>query len=158
VNPPIAKCRVGNKNEVLLFSHSGENIMRCAIALTFLFGLASTSFALPPLPQYLKEAVQDKADLKEFAAQVEALKSKCDVCHKPMADKKAKGHGLNDYGQAFHKNLDDKAFMAAHKEKKTADAMKLFSEAWTKTMENKNGEDKTFGSLIQAGKLPGKND
>jgi hypothetical protein len=132
--------------------------MRIAISTCLLALMVSSSYALPPLPQYLKEAVQDKAELKEFATQVEGLKSKCDVCHKPMADKKAKGHGLNDFGQAFHKQLDDKAFMAAHKEKKTADAMKLFTDAWAKTLENKNADDKTFGSLIQAGKLPGKND
>jgi hypothetical protein len=48
--------------------------------------------------------------------------------------------------------------MAAHKAMKTDDAMKLFAAAWAKVVEMKNADDQTFGSLIQAGKLPGKNE
>jgi hypothetical protein len=96
--------------------------------------------------------------VKGFADAVEGLKSKCDVCHKPGADKKGKGHGLNDFGQAFHKHLDDKKFMAADKAKDTAEAAKLFGAAWEKVVDDKNAAGATFGSLIKEGKLPGKND
>ena len=119
---------------------------------------AASAFALPPIPHYLAEAVGGKEETKGFATAVEGLKSKCDVCHKPGADKKGKGHGLNDFGLAFKKHLNDKAFMAAHKEKNTAEATKLFTEAWGKVVDDKNAAGETFGSLIKAGKLPGKND
>ena len=133
--------------------------MRYIIPLTMLLlGWGSACFALPPIPNYLKEALADNADAKAFNQTVEALKSKCDICHKSGVDKKVKGHGLNDFGQAFHRHLDDKSFMTAHKEKKTTDALKLITEAWAKTAEAKNAEGATFGSLIKAGKLPGKNE
>lgn len=130
-------------------------LLMCSSAALLL--LAATSSALPPIPGYLKESLADNADLQAFATTFGELKAKCDVCHKPNADKKAKGHALNDFGQAFHKHLNDKEFMSLHKDKKSAEALKLFQDAWKKTEAEKNAEGKTFGELIKAGKLPGKN-
>lgn len=123
-----------------------------------LLAIPSSTFGLPPIPGYLKQALESDAGNATFAKALNDMKSKCDVCHKPMADKKAKGHGLNDFGKAIHKSLDDKAFMAAHKEKKEAEALKLFSTAWTKALEDKNAEGKSYAELVKMGLNPGRND
>jgi len=120
--------------------------------------LAASAWALPPIPAYVKDSLAGSADHEAFAKTLAGLKTKCDVCHKPGVDKKAKGHGLNDFGQAFHKHLDDKQFMALHKEKKADEALALIKEAWAKTEAEKNAAGKTYGELIKAGSLPGKND
>jgi hypothetical protein len=129
----------------------------CSLSAAVVLVLSAAAYALPPIPGYVKESLADSADHKEFAKTFGELKAKCDVCHRPMADKKAKGHGLNDYGEAVHKHLKHKEFMALHKEKKSAEAMKLFKDAWEKAAAEKNADGQTFGELIKAGKLPGKN-
>lgn len=129
----------------------------CSVSTVAVLVFAAAAQALPPIPGYVKESLEGNADLQAFAKVYGELKSKCDLCHKPNADKKAKGHGLNDYGQAFHKHLKDKEFMALHKEKKSAEALTLLQQAWEKTAAEKNAEGQTFGELIKAGKLPGKN-
>jgi hypothetical protein len=126
-------------------------------ALALVVVVASSALAVPPVPKYFKEAVGDGADAKGFVAAWDGLKGKCDLCHIPNADKKAKGHGLNDFGKAYHKHFDHKAFLAADKEKNAETAVKLLRTAWEKVQEDKNEAGETFGSLIQAGKLPGKN-
>ena len=127
--------------------------MRIAFASLLVLACSVPAFALPPIPGYLKQVLEGEA-----AEKIAALESKCDVCHIPKADKKAKGHGLNDLGKANHKHLDHKAFSAAHKEKKTDDALKLFKDSWEKTLGEKNAAGETFGALVKAGKLPFKND
>jgi hypothetical protein len=127
--------------------------LSCAAVLLF----AAAADALPPIPGYLKESLGESADHQAFATTFSALKTKCDVCHRPNADKKAKGHGLNDYGEAMHKHLKHREFMALHKEQKKAEALKLLQEAWKKAEAEKNAEGVSYGELIKAGKLPGKN-
>ncbi|HUE72235.1 MAG TPA: hypothetical protein VMP01_15230 [Pirellulaceae bacterium] len=129
----------------------------CSLSAAAVLALSAAAYALPPIPGYVKNSVEESADHKEFAKTFSELKTKCDLCHKPMADKKAKGHGLNDYGEAMHKHLKHKEFMALHNEKKSAEAMKLFKDAWEKAAAEKNADGQTFGELIKAGKLPGKN-
>lgn len=131
--------------------------MRYLCASVLLLVGAVPAFALPPIPGYLKQVLEGDAATKAVAEKIAALESKCDVCHIPKADKKAKGHGLNDLGQANHKHLDDKAFKAAHMEKKSDEALNLFKTAWEKTMAEKNAAGETFGSLVKDGKLPFKN-
>jgi hypothetical protein len=86
---------------------------------------------------------------------------KCDTCHKPGADKKAKGHGLNDFGEAVHKVLKHKEFLAADKEKDDPKqlelAKKLVAEALTAAEAAKKDGGKTYGELMKAGTLPGTN-
>ena len=119
----------------------------------------STALALPPIPAYIKESLSDKPEYKAYVGQLAEAKDKCVSCHKPGLDKaKTKGHALNDFGQAMHKVLDDKGFMMAHKEKDAAKALKLFNEAWSKAIEEKNADGEKYGDLIRAGKLPGKNE
>ena len=48
--------------------------------------------------------------------------------------------------------------MTAHKAEKADEAAKLYGAAWEKVVDDKNEAGETFGSLIKAGKLPGKND
>ena len=124
--------------------------------------LASDASALPPLPTYVGEHYQASPEYAKFAATFQAQKAKCNTCHQPGADKKAKGHGLNDFGEATHKHLKDKEFLAAHKEakdnaEKAALAKKLVAEALAAAEGEKNAAGKTYGELIKAGELPGTN-
>ena len=70
-------------------------VVACAVAM-----VSSSAFALPPLPKYMSEAAKAKPELKGFSDAVDGLKSKCDVCHKPGADKKGKGHGLERFRES----------------------------------------------------------
>ena len=133
------------------------------ISLTIAFSalFAAPAFALPPIPSYVAQAVADKPEYEKFAAVFAGLKSKCDLCHTPGADKKAKGHGLNDYGHAVHEHLNDGEFKTLHKTAKEnpADAKKalqLIVDSLEKAAADKNADGKTFGELIKAGQLPGK--
>lgn len=119
---------------------------------------ALTAPAFPTIPKYLEDGYKDNKDYKAFLDTVGALKSKCDVCHKPGADKKAKGHGLNDFGKVYHDRFKHKDFTAANKDGKTDEAMKIFKDAWEKSVTEKNAGGQVFGDLIKEGKLPGKND
>lgn len=127
-------------------------------ALALLFVAANTAVALPPIPGLLGDALKDNADAAKFLAEVGKLKMKCDVCHKPGVDKmKDKNHGLNDFGDAMHKSLDVKAFKDAVKAKDKDAQVKLLKEGVAKASAEKNADGKTFGELIKAGSLPGKN-
>lgn len=119
---------------------------------------SASAYAFPTIPPYIKDGYKDDESHKKFLETFEGLKTKCDVCHKPGADKKAKGHGLNDFGKVMHDRFKHKDFTAAHKDKKTEEAMKIFKDAWDKSLKEKNAEGKTYGDLIKEGKLPGKND
>jgi hypothetical protein len=132
--------------------------MRASLAgLLLLSFIVAPAFALPPIPNYIPVALEGKAEYKEYLTAFKASNMKCSSCHIPGGDKKAKGHALNDFGQAMHKHLDDKGFMAADKEKKMDEALKLFNEAWGKAVQEKNADGTAFNDLLKAGKLPGKN-
>ena len=75
--------------------------------------------ALPPLPPYVAEHYQGQPEYAKFVETFAGLKMKCDTCHTPGADKKAKGHGLNDFGKAVHDNFKHKDFLAANKAKES---------------------------------------
>lgn len=129
------------------------------LVLVASLGIASSANALPPIPSYVKESLEDKPEYKTYLDQLAAAKDKCASCHQPGVDKaKVKGHGLNDFGKVVHDNLDHKAFMAAHKAKERAQALKLFNDAWAKSLEAKNADGQAYGELIKSGKLPGKNE
>ena len=117
-----------------------------------------TANAFPPMPGYLKDGYKDDKDYKPFLETVDGLKMKCDVCHKPGADKKGKGHGLNDFGKVYHDRFKPKDFQAADKAKNTEEALKVFKAAWEKSITEKNADGKVYFDLIKEGKLPGKND
>lgn len=130
--------------------------MVCGVVLSGFCATAAQAF--PPIPAQIKEALKDDADSKKFLETVEALKSKCDVCHKPGADKKAKGHGLNDFGKVYHDRFEAKKYKAANEAKDAAESLKLFKAAWEKSVKEKNADGAIYGDLIKDGKLPGKND
>lgn len=133
--------------------------LKAAILSTVVVGFgAASALAFPPMPGYLVDGYKENKDYKPFLETVEGLKSKCDVCHKPGADKKAKGHGLNDFGKVYHDRFKPKDFQAAHKENKKEEALKIFKDAWEKSVTEKNADGKVYGELIKEGKLPGKND
>ena len=134
--------------------------LSCAVlSVPILNGLcATTVHAFPPIPGQIKEAFKEDKDYKPFLETVEALKSKCDVCHKPGADKKGKGHGLNDFGKVYHDRFEAKKYKTANEEKKTDEALKLMKAAWDKSITEKNADGKVYGDLIKAGMLPSKNE
>lgn len=132
------------------------------VAVAVSLSLAGAAQALPPLPKYVGEYYAAKPEYAKFSAAFGALMSKCDTCHKPGADKKAKGHGLNDFGEATHKHLKHKDFLAADKAKaddpKMAElATKLVAEALVAAEAEKKAGGKTYGELLKAGTLPGTN-
>lgn len=132
--------------------------MKTSLAgLLFIALLAVSALALPPVPKYLPMALEGQEDSKEYLKAFKASDMKCSSCHIPGADKKAKGHGLNDFGQAMHKHFAHKEFMAADKAKDEKTALKVFTEAWNKAVQEKNAEGKLYADLIKAGKIPGTN-
>ena len=125
---------------------------------------AMTASALPPLPQYIEEyysASPDHAKYLEMYKKLE-MEHKCDACHKPGIDKKVKGHALNDYGQTIAKHFKHRDFNKADKlgkdnAEEAAKAKKILAEALSKAADEKNAAGATYGELIKAGQLPGKN-
>lgn len=90
-------------------------------------------------PNYLPAFTKKYQNLK-----TKAKKAKCSICHqgkKTKTDKKPR----NDYGKALEKRLG----------KKKVKMKPAIAAALTKTEKDKNAKGQTFGSLIEAGKLPG---
>ncbi len=134
-------------------------LRRLAIIGVVVWGYgASSADAFPPMPAHLPEAYKDDAAYKPFLTTLEGLKTKCDVCHKPGADKKARGHGLNDFGKVYHDRFKPRDYKKAQEAKDAAESLKLFKDAWEKSVTEKNADGKVYGDLIKEGKLPGKND
>ena len=133
--------------------------LRVALCCAVLCGLcANDAKAFPPMPGNIKEVFKDDQDYKPFLETVEALKTKCDVCHKPGADKKARGHGLNDFGKVYHDRFEAKKYKKAQEDKQVDESLKLFKAAWDKSVTEKNADGKVYGDLIKAGMLPSKNE
>ena len=133
----------------------------CGFAVLLTALVSGTALALPPLPIYVREYYAAKPEYAKFSAAFGELMSKCDACHKPGADKKAKGHALNDFGEAVHKNLKDKDFLAANMgkddPKMAALAKKLVADALAAAEAVKKDGGKTYGEIMKAGTLPGTN-
>jgi hypothetical protein len=132
------------------------------LALSLLAAFAGSTLALPPLPKYVGEYYAARPEYAKFSAAWGKLTLKCNACHKPGADRKAKGHGLNDFGEAMHKNLKHKEFLAADKMKlddpKMAElARQLVAEALAAAEAVKKDGGKTYGEIMKAGMLPGTN-
>jgi hypothetical protein len=138
--------------------------LRWWIMFVLMIGFALTASALPPLPKYIEEIYAASPSHAKYLEMYKSLEGehKCDSCHKPGVDKKTKGHALNDYGQAVAKNFKHRDFNKADKlgkdnPEEAAKAKKLLAEALEETDAEKNADGKTFGDLIKAGQLPGKN-
>jgi len=135
---------------------------RLVCTLSLILSLTRIAAALPPIPPYVAAHYKAQPEYAKFEAAFSGQKMKCDTCHKPGADKKAKGHGLNDFGEAVHKHLKHKEFLAANKVKaddpaEAAKAIKLIADALKAAEAEKNTDGKTYGELMKAGQLPGKN-
>jgi hypothetical protein len=143
------------------------SVKRATFIALFICGSASwvlTASALPPLPKYIEEQYATSPSHAKYLQMYQALEGehKCDSCHKPGVDKKVKGHALNDYGEAVHKHFKHRDFNKADKlgkdnEEELAKARKILADALEKADAEKNADGKTFGDLIKAGQLPGKN-
>jgi hypothetical protein len=141
--------------------------MKRSLLPTVLVALCSaTAFALPPVPEHVLEHYGPDA---KIVATLKMQTGKCGMCHIPGADKKAKGHGLNDFGKAVHDNFKHKDYMAevakatkagaadTDKAAAKAKALEILGAALTKAAELKNAEGKVYGDLIKAGMMPGTN-
>jgi hypothetical protein len=132
-----------------------------SVAVLFVLANSAAGLALPPIPPYVAEYYGGKPEYAKFSTAFSGLKMKCDTCHVPGADKKAKGHGLNDFGKAVHDNFKHKDFLAANLAKadpaEAAKAKKLIAEALAAAEALKNADGKLYGDLMKAGQLPGKN-
>ncbi len=93
-------------------------------------------------PQYKKEF---EAKYPGMAAQI--AKVKCGICHPPGAKEKKKAR--NNYGQALGKVLNAK---------NVSDKEAILKALGAIEAEKSATEGKTFGDLIKAGTLPGKNE
>src|SRR5690606_26206941 len=114
-------------------------------------------------------AKQPGGDKIVAAMKLKAEMGKCSMCHVPGADKKAKGHGLNDFGKAVHDNFKHKDFMAEVKNSTAegatdeakaaakAKALAILVDGLTKASALKNKDGKVYGDLIKAGTIPGDN-
>lgn len=142
--------------------------MKAKLLVVIVFGMAAawslSAGALPPLPKYVEEHYSADPAFGRFVAAYRALEMehKCDACHKPGIDKKVKGHGLNDFGQAIAKNFKHRDFNKADKlgqnnAEEAAKAKQLIADALAKTESEKNADGQTFGELLKAGQMPGKN-
>jgi hypothetical protein len=132
------------------------------IALT-----CATAFALPPIPPLAAEYYAKDPNATKITESLN--KKQCSLCHIPGADKKAKGHGLQDFGKAVHDNFKHKDFSAeaakaadeklpqADRDAAKAKASEILVAALKKAAEVKNADGKAFGDLIKAGMMPGKN-
>ena len=139
------------------------------IAATALVLTATAAFALPPIPPLLEEHYSKDPNGAKFAETLKMQKGKCAACHIPDADKKARGHGLNDFGKAVHDNFKHKLFTAqtdivkndklpqADRDAAKAKAAEILAEALGKAAELKNAKGETYGDLIKAGTMPGDN-
>ena len=116
---------------------AGTRKLRCAVMAGVMFGGLAMLHTLDrpyARPQYLK------AFSKKYPGMVvKAKATRCGVCHFGKRKK-----NRNDYGKAFAKHL-----VGAPK------APAVINAALRKTEKDKNAKGQTFGSLIEAGKLPG---
>lgn len=137
-------------------------LARVSSSLLLVAFLAAPAFALPPLPKYVEQHYSASPEYAKFVETFKTMKTKCEACHTPGADKKAKGHGLNDYGKAVHDHFKHKDFSAAAKiaadnPEAAKQALALASAALQAAEQEKNADGKTYGELIKAGTLPGTN-
>lgn len=140
--------------------------MKRVLILAAMIGIAApaaSALALPPLPKYVAEIYGEKEEYKKFSEAFAALEGKCSMCHTPGADKKAKGHGLNDFGKVVHEHFNDDDFKAAAKAAAddpaaAAKAKELVAAALKASEEAKNADGKAYGDLIKEGLLPSKNE
>jgi hypothetical protein len=141
-----------------------KTLIRGSIVFAAVVVLVVTASALPPLPKYIEDHYSSRPEQAKFMEMYKGLEMehKCDACHKPGADKKAKGHALNDFGLAVARNFKHRDFNKADKlgkdnAEEAAKAKQLIVEALAKAEEEKNAAGQAFGELIKAGQMPGKN-
>ena len=135
------------------------NRLTISLAGLVAVSLVSSAWALPPLPKYVQENYDAQPAFKKFADAYRETKTKCALCHIPNADKKAKGHGLNDFGKQMHDNLNDGEFKKLDKAGKDnpadhAKALKLVADALQKSEAGKTEGGQSYGDILRKGELP----
>jgi hypothetical protein len=141
-----------------------RSFLRGGLVFFVLSALVITARALPPLPKYVEDYYSASPEHAKYVQMYRGLEEeqKCHACHKPGVDRKTKGHGLNDYGQAVHKHFKHRDFNKADKlgqdnAEQRAIAQKLMADALKQADQEKNAAGKTYGELIHGGQLPGNN-
>jgi hypothetical protein len=120
---------------------------KLAVSLLSVFVLgvfAQSAFALPAVAKLWIEDAYAKSPVAEAAKE-----AKCNVCHFGTSKK-----NRNDYGQA----LSELGVTKANYDALKGDSEKLnaaLKDMFKKAEAAKSVSGKTFGELIQAGKLPG---
>jgi cytochrome c2 len=122
---------------MLNFKTIGRTVTAGALLLALLVLSSGQAEARPPFVGVFKKAYPELAKNKE-------IKINCAVCHSTKENKKKKHR--NNYGVALKKVLGKKN--EKDKEKIAAALKKIAAE-------KSHVEDKTFGDLIEDGKLPG---
>jgi hypothetical protein len=140
--------------------------MRKAVALAlvvvYVAGnlLVSPASALPQFKKAFEEKYVTNSSSDEFKAAFKA--AGCNVCHvKGAMDKKSR----NAYGVALakvtgghaKKDLDALSGDEDGKKAKLAEILKKLDDAFSKVEGQKSASGKTYGDLINAGKLPAGN-
>ncbi len=118
----------------------------CGMVAAMLVGFVGTADARPDY----KKAHDAKYSDSSIAPLLK--EAKCNACHygKKKSDR-------NDYGKALIKvGLTEEKYKELKKEHKE-DFAKLIKESLEKVLKEKADGGKTFGELIEAGKLPGTN-
>ncbi len=103
---------------------------------------ANIAFGRPPYKEQFEKTY------KESKIADTAKEAKCNICHFGKEKK-----NRNDYGTALSKLLTEEKFKEL--KGKPEDLTKSIQEALKKVSAEKSVSGKTFGELIEAGKLPG---
>ena len=117
-----------------------------AVGLLIVISCPEPASALLPFSNEWKAKYVTGSSNKEFVAAAGA--AKCNVCHKGVNKKEH-----NEYGLALKKHINKKKYeeLKAH----PAATVKYIQDGLDATEKETNAAGKTFGELINEGKLPG---
>lgn len=119
-----------------------------AVAVVGFIATAENAQAIPAFAKAFKERCVDTSKNADFVAAVK--EAKCNLCHFGTSKK-----NKNDFGKAFAKHFKKKDYSSTRVREEAAAVKKEFDEGLKKVLAEKNPEEKTYKSLIEAGKLPG---
>jgi hypothetical protein len=112
------------------------------VAAIFVSSLPQSAFGRPQYRTRLAEVYQGS----KIASAVN--EAKCNACHYGTSKK-----NRNDFGLALSKHLTKEVFLELNKDKKALD--ERISQSLKAVLSEKSASGKTFGELIEAGRLPG---
>lgn len=117
------------------------------VSLTFVLNVMFST-PVAARPEYKARIEVVAKDMKGIEAIKEA---KCNTCHYGKTKK-----NRNDFGKALNKELNDELYKKLKGGDK-AEMEKKIDEAIKTALKEKGKDGKTFGELIESGKLPAEN-